>query len=61
MTTDYADEKRFAHINDDAISSPQSANASIPETKAAVLEAREIFHDDSGQGVKFRTVSWQSE
>ncbi|KAJ9615845.1 hypothetical protein H2200_001922 [Cladophialophora chaetospira] len=54
MTTTYDGEKRIAEITN----APPSVNASLPETKEAVLEAREIFHDE-GEGVKFRTVSWQ--
>lgn len=58
MATTYADEKSGAVS--DGITSPQSPDVtSLPETKESVLEAREIFHDDAEQGVKFRTVSWQ--
>ena len=53
-----ATEKRATEINSDTIS-PQAPNASLPETKEDILEAREVFHDDRSSGVKFRTVSWQ--
>ena len=59
MAASYVDEKRVADINNDNISSHQSPGIPGPDTKAAVLEAREIFHDGNESNVKFRTVSWQ--
>jgi hypothetical protein len=59
MASPYTDEKRVAAINSDHITSQQSPDVSLPETKEAVLEAREVFHDDNESNVKFRTVSWQ--
>jgi hypothetical protein len=53
------DEKRVGDVNDTI--APHSPTASLPDTdtKEAVLEAREVFHDATDGGVKFRTVSWQ--
>jgi hypothetical protein len=59
MATSYPSGKTATEVNDDAISIPRSAQASLPDTKEEILEAREIFHDSDEQGVKFRTVSWQ--